>query len=111
MVEGGSNILGKEALAEMTKDQMPAVINDYEANDKQSTSFALGFSLYLDSPDRKSPKSPGTYEWGGYFNTKFFIDPEEELIFVGMTQILPFQHPDFWDKIYDLIYEAIESRD
>jgi CubicO group peptidase (beta-lactamase class C family) len=110
LVEGGGGILGKKALAEMTKDQMPAVINDYKPDAVgNGTSFALGFSLYLDLPSKKSPKSPGTYEWGGYFNTKFFIDPEEQLVFVGMTQIVPFQSPEFWLEMYDLIYEAIES--
>jgi CubicO group peptidase (beta-lactamase class C family) len=111
LVQGGGDLLGKEALAEMTKNQMPMVINDYNKDKQRGFYFALGFQLYLDSPSKERPKSPGTYEWGGYFNTKFFIDPKEELIFVGMTQIVPFQDADFWDKMYALIYEAIESDD
>lgn len=110
LVQGGGNLLGKEALSEMTKDQLPLVMNNYSKDKNRGFYFALGFQLYLDAPSKDKPKSPGTYEWGGYFNTKFFIDPKEELIFVGMTQIVPFQHPDFWDKMYALIYEAIESK-
>ena len=111
LVLGGGDLLGKEALAEMTKNQMPMVINDYNPDKQSGFFFTLGFQLSLDSPSKDRPKSSGTYEWGGYFNTKFFIDPKEELIFVGMTQIIPFQHPDFWNKMYALIYEAIESED
>jgi len=89
LVSGGGNILGNKALSEMSRDQMPDVITNYKPDRYQASgsSFGLGFTVYLDSPTKRSPKSPGTYEWGGYFNTKFFIDPQEEMIFVGMTQI------------------------
>ncbi|MEL6193872.1 MAG: serine hydrolase domain-containing protein [Bacteroidota bacterium] len=30
--------------------------------------------------------SPGTFDWGGYFNTQYFADPEEQLIGVLMKQ-------------------------
>lgn len=110
LVLGGGNILGKEALAEMSRDQMPEVITNYEPDSYQAIGFAfgLGFQVQLDSPTKRSPKSPGTYEWGGYFNTKFFIDPQEEMIFVGMTQIAGFNGDDFWEDMYKLIYDSID---
>lgn len=108
---GGGSILGKEALAEMSRDQMPDVITNYNPDRAQAvgSGFGLGFTVYLDSPTKRSPKSPGTYEWGGYFNTKFFIDPKEEMVFVGMTQIAGFNDNAFWEDMYQLIYEAIED--
>lgn len=37
-------------------------------------------------PERANrPVGKGTYEWGGAFGTWFWIDPENDLIFVGMT--------------------------
>lgn len=109
LVEGGGKLLGKEAMAEMTKDQLPIVINDYENYPKgPDGSFALGFQLYQDKPTKRSPKSPGTYEWSGYFNTQFFIDPQEQMVFVGMTQISGFQGGNFWNGMYELIYDNIE---
>lgn len=111
LVSGGGNILGKDALAEMSRDQMPVVITDYKPDNYQAIGFAfgLGFQVQLDSPTKRSPKSPGTYEWGGYFNTKFFIDPKEEMVFVGMTQIAGFNGNAFWEDMYKLIYEALED--
>ncbi len=107
LVQGGGRLLKPETLAEMSRDQMPDVITDYK--DRQSGSgFALGFTVYKDSPNKRSPKSPGTYEWGGYFNTKFFIDPAEKMVFVGMTQIVPFNDNAFWEDMYKLIYESID---
>lgn len=108
---GGGDILGKEALAEMSRDQMPDVITNYNPDRNQAigSSFGLGFTVYLDSPTKRSPKSPGTYEWGGYFNTKFFIDPKEEMVFVGMTQIAGFNGGSFWEDMYKLVYDALED--
>lgn len=109
LVEGGGVILPEEMIPVMLEDQMPKVINDYENYPKGSDgSFCLGFTLYQDKPTKKSPKSPGTYEWGGYFNTKFFIDPAQQMVFTGMTQIANFGGNDFWDGLYELIYEGIE---
>ncbi|MBO6496350.1 MAG: beta-lactamase family protein [Roseivirga sp.] len=109
LVEGGGELLGSEAMAEMTKDQLPLVINDYKNYPKgPDGSFALGFQLYQDKPTKKSPKSPGTYEWSGYFNTKFFIDPQQNMIFVGMTQVNAFQGGAFWEGMYKLIYQSID---
>ena len=109
LVEGGGVILPEEMMPIMLEDQMPKVINDYENYPKGSDgSFCLGFTLYQDKPTKKSPKSPGTYEWGGYFNTKFFIDPAQQMVFTGMTQIANFSGNDFWDGLYELIYEGVE---
>lgn len=69
--------------------------------------YGLGFALTTNQGTAVTPKSAGTYEWGGMFNTKFFIDPEESLIFVGMTQIVPFQRRDFWNKLYAILYGSI----
>jgi len=71
--------------------------------------YGLGFALLTEQGNGWNSKSPGTYEWGGYFNTKFFIDPEEDLIFVGMTQIVPFYHQEFWNRVYAVIYSAVED--
>lgn len=110
LVEGGGDLLGPDALAEMTRDQMPEVINNYEQYPQgPDGSFALGFQLYQDKPSKKSPKSPGTYEWSGYFNTQFFIDPSEQMVFVGLTQINGFNQRSFWNEMYQMIYAGIEQ--
>ena len=70
-------------------------------------SYGLGFEIRTQPGESHSPKSAGTFEWGGYFNTKYFIDPHEELIFVGMTQILPFYRQDFWTRLYAMIYASV----
>ncbi len=95
----------------MTSDQMIELNAEGKGYSYQpGITYCLGFSLIKEEANGINSKSPGTYEWGGAFNTNFFIDPQEELIFVGMTQITGFKYYDeFWTKIASIIYGAIED--
>ncbi|MEM6316279.1 MAG: serine hydrolase domain-containing protein [Bacteroidota bacterium] len=105
----GQRILGRKTVELIASDQM-ALQNAMGTGYSKlpGITYGLGFALRTEAGAAWSPKSPGTFEWGGVFNTKFFIDPAEELIFVGMTQISPFTRPDFWDRLYAIIYGALE---
>ncbi|MCR9289900.1 MAG: beta-lactamase family protein [Bacteroidetes bacterium] len=106
----GKRILSRKSIEVMTADQLIPLNKKGTGYSKiPGLTFGLGFSVITEEGQSVSHKSPGTFEWGGLFNTKFFIDPAEELIFVGMTQILPFTRPDFWDRMYAIIYGAIED--
>ncbi len=106
----GKRILGKKTIDVMTADQMIALNNEGQGFSKRpGETYGLGFALLTEEGAGINAKSPGTYEWGGYFNTKFFIDPAAEMIFVGMTQIVPFSHGEFWDRLYAIMYGAIEE--
>lgn len=49
--------------------------------------FGLAFSvLNQKGEDMGGRGSKGTFQWGGYFNTQYFADPEEELIGIIMKQ-------------------------
>ncbi|MEM6806057.1 MAG: serine hydrolase domain-containing protein [Bacteroidota bacterium] len=106
----GKRILSRKTIEVMTSDQL---IKQNEKGTGYSKdpgmTYGLGFQLKTGPASSLGHKSPGTYEWGGVFNTKFFIDPAEELTFVGMTQVLPFTRPDFWDRMYAIIYGSIED--
>ena len=106
----GHQILGRKTIEMMTSDQM--ITLNQKGNGRSSipgNTFCLGFGLLTQQADGLNSKSPGTYEWGGYFSTKFFIDPKEDLIFVGMTQVLPFRHGEFYDKLTAIIYGSIND--
>lgn len=106
----GKRILAPKTVALIATDQL---IQQNEKgkgfSQKPGRTFGLGFSLTTEEGEGLGPKSAGTYEWGGAFNTKFFIDPIEQLTFVGMTQIIPDVHPEFWERLYAMIYAAIEE--
>ena len=52
-------------------------------------------------------ESKGEYNWGGFFYTKFWIDPKEKLIAVMMSQLNPNIHLDIDKKLSVLTYQAI----
>ncbi len=106
----GQRILGKQTIDVMTADQLILLNKEGKGYSKRpGQTYGLGFSLLTEEGAGINAKSPGTYEWGGYFNTKFFIDPAQEMIFVGMTQIVPFSHGNFWNRLYAIMYGAIEE--
>ncbi|WP_299576505.1 serine hydrolase domain-containing protein [uncultured Sunxiuqinia sp.] len=106
----GQRILGPKTVEVMTSDQL-LDLNKKGAGRSSipGKTFSLGFGLLTEEAEGLNSKSPGTYEWGGYFNTQFFIDPKEELIFVGMTQVHPFNHSEFYDRLTAVIYGAIDD--
>ena len=106
----GQRILGRKTIELMTSDQLILQNAMGKGFSKlPGITYGLGFALKTEDGRAWSPKSVGTFEWGGAFNTKFFIDPAEEMIFVGMTQIIPFQREDFWSRLYAIIYGAVEN--
>jgi CubicO group peptidase (beta-lactamase class C family) len=106
----GKRILGRKTIEMMTADQMIQLNKEGKGySQRPGETFCLGFSLITDQGRGIGPKSPGTYEWSGYFATKFFIDPKEDLIFVGMMQVHNFQHNEFWNRIAAILYSAIEN--
>lgn len=109
-IYNGIRILGSKTIELMTTDQLALLrIEPSGALAYTRSSFGLGFSLKLEKGKALSGGSSGTYAWGGLFNTKFWIDPKEDLIFVGMTQVLPGGDADFWKKMDAIIYGAVQD--
>ena len=50
--------------------------------------FGLGFSVILDPTRQGVATSVGTFAWGGAASTYFWVDPEEKMVVIWMTQVL-----------------------
>ncbi len=69
--------------------------------------FGLGFAVLVD-PDRSGRiESKGEYNWSGFFYTRFWVDPKEDLIGIMMTQIRPNAQLDLDEKFRVATYQAI----
>lgn len=106
----GNRILSENSILLMRTDQ----ISELKENGKGFTKikgmgFGLGFGVITEERPMLWPFSEDTFFWGGIFNTKYFIDPEKDLLFVGMTQIYPFKHKKFWNQLHKEIYRSIEE--
>jgi CubicO group peptidase (beta-lactamase class C family) len=109
-IYNGKRILSRKTIEVMTSDQIISQNQQGKGiSNRPGETFCLGFALLTDPAQGISSKSPGTYDWGGYYTTNFFIDPKEHLIFVGMMQIKSFQHGEFYDRLAAILYSAIEE--
>ena len=76
------------------------------------TGFGLGFSVVMNNVPGKQIGSIGEFSWGGAANTIFWIDPEEDLFVVWMTQVLQQnrQITPIRQTLGNLVYGSIVDR-
>jgi CubicO group peptidase (beta-lactamase class C family) len=53
--------------------------------------------------------SAGTYSWGGFYYTYFWVDPKEDLVGIWMAQLYPWGDLTLWDDFRKLTYAALEG--
>ena len=72
--------------------------------------YGLAFSvLNQKGQDMGGKGSKGTFEWGGYFNTQYFADPEENIIGILMKQTQgPVSDNTSW-KFRQLVGQAVDN--
>ena len=69
--------------------------------------FGLGYSVVTDLGQSGMPASVGSYSWGGAFCTVFWVDTEDDLIGILMTQVRPYTHLNIRKDLQNLAYQAI----
>ena len=96
----GVRILGPKTVQAMTMARLTPEVRDNGATEYPAShlypgqSFGLGAGVITDPAQAGVSSSKGEYSWGGIANTKFWIDPEEDLVVVFMTQVLGTPHSD-----------------
>ncbi len=69
--------------------------------------FGLGFGVRSDA-GMNELGSTGEYMWAGIFNTRFWIDPKEQLSIVMLGQIIP-RNVEIEAKVHAAVYQAIQD--
>jgi CubicO group peptidase (beta-lactamase class C family) len=95
----GKQILGRRTIELMTSPQI-AIGNDH---------FGLGFRITSKKSADQNMFSEGTYSWGGYYGTSYYVDPKEKLITLIMTQHTPNSHGEFNQKVENIIYSSLKK--
>lgn len=70
--------------------------------------YGLDLAVAIDPAASGAPVGPGTVSWGGSAGTWFWIDPANDLFFVGMIQRLGGVGPGLDAQSRTLVYQAIE---
>ena len=69
--------------------------------------FGLGFRVLVDVAQAGRLGSVGEYGWGGYASTSFFVDPQEKLVGLLLTQLAPARFYPIRDEFKVLVYQAL----
>lgn len=86
----GARILKSETVTLMRTNALSdTIMNSSEPpfNTARGRGFGIDFAIVLDSA-KAGPQGEGTYSWGGAAGTWFWIDPKNDLFFLGMIHIL-----------------------
>ncbi|MEM9621204.1 MAG: serine hydrolase domain-containing protein [Pseudomonadota bacterium] len=84
----GTRILSPATVKLMHTNHLPAGVTEMSPmlGGQPGSSFGLDFAIIEDPVENGSAYSKGEYYWGGAAGTWFWIDPVENLVFVGMVQ-------------------------
>ena len=110
MLLNGGELDGVRILAPLTvelmhRNQLPKGL-DNSILGANGTSFGLDFAI-IEDPVEAEGYSKGEYYWGGAAGTWFWIDPVENIVFVGMIQQFGNGIPDVRGTSRRLLYQAI----
>lgn len=78
--------------------------------EKSDMKHGLAFNVVTSIGEGMGGKgSTGTFEWGGYFNTQYFADPQEKVIGIIMKQTQgPVNDQTAW-KFRQLVFQSIDD--
>ena len=73
---------------------------------REGIGFGLGFAVVADPGAAGEIGSVGEYNWGGAAGTRFWIDPDENLIGIFMVQSIP-HRTRLADQFKSLVYQSL----
>ncbi len=99
----GARYLSPKTVDMMTANRLPQGVGI----GAEGVGFGLNVAVITDPSRVTYPSSEGSYYWGGLASTVFWIDPQEDLVAILLTQYLPFNGPYFRDLMHRMVYAAI----
>ena len=104
----GTRIVGRKTLALMHANRLPAALLPIEVGGLPlpGYGFGLGSRVAMDVAMTSAPGSVGEFGWSGAAKTHYWVDPQEGMVGLFMTQsMLSFDLPEL--DLRALAYQAI----
>ncbi|MGH7491796.1 MAG: serine hydrolase domain-containing protein [bacterium] len=95
----GARLLSRKSIELMTTDFLHDKLEGF--------GFGLGFGIRRELSESSELGSVGTYGWAGFWYTRFFVDPHEQMFAIVMAQLYPAEGVDLNNKFPVLVYQAI----
>jgi len=112
----GKRILKPETVKLMRTNVLkPGVKVDLYGPSMEGIGFGMDFAIVMDPAAAGTPQGVNSFYWGGAFGTWFWIDPTNDLVFVGMIQNLNGSRPNMGTPpvrniSIDATYKALVDR-
>jgi CubicO group peptidase (beta-lactamase class C family) len=110
----GTRLLAPSSVALMRANRLsPAIMNSREYgigffHISPGFGFGFDFGVYTDPLFISHTVGQGSFTWGGAAGTWFWIDPANDIVFVGMTQrIIAASSPDMDTLSHESVYQAL----
>ena len=97
----GKRILSESSMKLMTTSQMGGI--PFTDN-----TFGLGFEVVTVKGSKKTGQSPGSFGWGGFFGSTYWVDPKKKIVAQIYVQQWPFSHGEVADKFKSIIYNSVK---
>lgn len=97
----GRRYLSRKTVELMTSDHLSPLVF------RPGVGEGLGFSVVIDLGRRGEPGSVGEFGWGGAYHSTYWVDPQEQLVVVYLTQLIPAGDIDDFGRLRALVYQAI----
>jgi CubicO group peptidase (beta-lactamase class C family) len=94
----GHRIISSETVTKMTTDQVGDLFN------RDNDEFGLAFRIYTEQS--AGPEPAGTYAWGGAYHSYSWVDRQNGLVAIILTQLIPATGSDIHKQFRKLIYEV-----
>jgi CubicO group peptidase (beta-lactamase class C family) len=111
----GVRILGSRTLEYMTANHLPGDVDleqfamgSFSETEYEGVGFGLGFANKIDPVKNGNLASLGSFFWGGLASTLFWVDPEEELVVIFMTQLMPSSTFNLRGQLESMVYAALD---
>jgi CubicO group peptidase (beta-lactamase class C family) len=109
---GGKRIISADAATLMMTNHLSDALIEHGftgGHQRIRPGFGFGFNgiVFYDPAAAGIPVGRGTYHWDGAAGTWFWVDPANDLLFVGMTQFLSHTAPPLQATTQTLLASAI----
>lgn len=99
----GTRLLSRTTVDFMLQNQVGSLFG-------KEKGFGLGFSILTKAGEIKGGLgSEGCFDWGGYFNTKYFADPKDQVIGIILKQTQRIGGDYTSDDFRKLVFQAIDD--
>jgi CubicO group peptidase (beta-lactamase class C family) len=103
----GQRILEPETVVFMHRNHAPTTQAEGTVQLGPGMGFGMDVAVFVDPAAAEAPVGAGTFSWAGAAGTWFWIDPVNDLAFVGMAQQDYFDIADFPKLTQQWVYQAL----